>query len=363
MRALLPGAPRLFPAFGVSSRKVRNVGIGVQKIPIARTISLRSPQYRGLIKKGEVVGVNYYRITTNQNSRDFTTQHHVTIVSSEGTLQDAEVSVSTVVQNADDPDVTNCVGLPPSGDQITGFHRLSEWKQVAGREWHNTKQTRSSRKEGVDQEGSCTMTPNVWVYFPSPSGGKYALSVTSNPRTVRCDSSPLLKWYKNGGCVVMRGVTALSMAYSDEIINPDTGVRTSFPEVNDHIWLALEHPYLTKPGRKSYYDLDPDAKDIPGNWGDWLSRAKYRPTPGGSRGLASSACKIEYSAAQREGKQCDEFPFASLEQGADNAKPKNNYSVMPVMPAQNEAHGIAIAAWCKNNRIIRSDKFWIQMLD
>ncbi|MEU4407521.1 NucA/NucB deoxyribonuclease domain-containing protein [Streptosporangium sp. NPDC023963] len=207
------------------------------------------------------------------------------------------------------------------------------------------------------------MTPIVWVKVPTPDGGDKAYSVQAIPRTVRCDSSPLIGWYSSGGCVVMRGVVALTMAYNDEAHNPETGVRTSFTDVNDHIWMALEHPYLTKPGRKTFYDLSPNAKDIPGNWGDWLSRAKYRTSPEGSRGIAQTACTIEYSSAQRQGKQCDEFPFASTQQGAHYADPENNFSVMPVNSAQNSAHGKVVGAWYQNNRIIRSDKFWIQLID
>lgn len=45
--AIMVIASGLFPAFDNSSRKARNARCGVQEIPFARTISLRSPHSRG----------------------------------------------------------------------------------------------------------------------------------------------------------------------------------------------------------------------------------------------------------------------------------------------------------------------------
>ncbi|WP_176993442.1 NucA/NucB deoxyribonuclease domain-containing protein [Nonomuraea jiangxiensis] len=105
---------------------------------------------------------------------------------------------------------------------------------------------------------------------------------------------------------------------------------------------------------------------VPGErygWGNWLRRVKYSADIPGSRGITDAACRIEFTAAEREGKQCDEFPFASAEQGASNAKPKNNFSVLPINAPQNNAHGNVLGAWYQNNRVIQSDRFYIHLSD
>jgi hypothetical protein len=247
---------------------------------------------------------------------------------------------------------------------MAGWHRVSEWRAAPRNDWHITGEHRSIKMEGVDKEGSCSVTPVIKVKVPRPIlGGEKTYSAKAKGRSVRCDTSPLIGWYPGGGCVIESGVLALYMSEDDEAYNAKNNRRTPFPEVYRHIKNALQHPTLTKPGRKTFYDLDPSSKDIPGNWGDWLSRAKYGADIGGSRGIVEVACNLEFTAAQRQGKQCDEFPFASTRQGARYAKPANNFSILPVDPGQNRAHGNVIGAWYQNNRVIRRDRFYIHLFD
>ncbi|MER5418233.1 DNRLRE domain-containing protein [Streptosporangium roseum] len=330
-----------------------------------RRIPWRATQYRATINVGEVVGVTYYRITTSQNSRELIIRHHVSIVYSEGTLKDAPVRVDSLVKDPDSPNnTTACAAVfPDGGEGMSGYHRVSEWQQKASVDWHITDGISSTRKDGVDKTGSCALTPATWIKMPALFGADKISSGTAPPRTVRCDTSPLIRWYKDGGCIVMRGVAALTMAEADIVFNPETGFRSEFSEVYHHISQALDFPDNTKPGRRTYYDLNPADKIIPGNWGNFLSRAKYRTTPAENRGAVEVACATEFTRSQREGLQCDEFPFASTEQGASRANPRNNYSVQPVDPTHNNAHGLALGSWYQNNRIIRSDKFWIKRLD
>ncbi|WP_433497692.1 LamG-like jellyroll fold domain-containing protein [Sphaerimonospora sp. CA-214678] len=327
-----------------------------------RRLPFRAVHWQGRSKVGEIKGLLWLRMTTMLDSRQyFTLRSHIKIISSEGTIADAPLHHYNVPVDAAAVG-SGCPNYDPNGPSgMTGWHRVSEWRASSGTEWQMTGRYTATLMSGPDKEGSCAVTPVLMAKMPKLFGSEAVYSATAEARTVRCDTSGRDTWYKSGGCVIPRGPLALQMARDDIAQNTDKGTMQEFSENYDHIAKALRSPKTTAPGRKTFYDLSPNDKNIPGNWGNFLSRAKYAPDIDANHTRASRTCDIEFGA--RNGRECDEFPFASTQQGAINAKPTNNWSVQLVDSDHNGAHGAVLQAWYINNRVIRSDKFWIHLLD
>ncbi|WP_170223437.1 NucA/NucB deoxyribonuclease domain-containing protein [Nonomuraea turkmeniaca] len=82
--------------------------------------------------------------------------------------------------------------------------------------------------------------------------------------------------------------------------------------------------------------------------------------------------KEQYAATHAGALQCDEYPFASTEQGA--ALDKIHYSVRAVHTSYNENHGDALQAFYGQYRLITYDPentptkvsdspFWVKIVD
>ncbi|MFI6991371.1 NucA/NucB deoxyribonuclease domain-containing protein [Nonomuraea wenchangensis] len=123
---------------------------------------------------------------------------------------------------------------------------------------------------------------------------------------------------------------------------------------------ALTNP---APGGVTFPDLR-QAKAIPGGSPQSpLSRVKYSPQVDANRGFARKTCELEFGAEELspKDKECDEFPFASTEQGAAYAKPEHNFSVQVLSKEQNQGYGAVVTAWYSNNRMLRQDKFYMRL--
>ncbi|CAG6391160.1 FG-GAP-like repeat-containing protein [Streptomyces cocklensis] len=135
----------------------------------------------------------------------------------------------------------------------------------------------------------------------------------------------------------------------------------SVKETSAHIWKAQTYPSLTLP-----LSSDGSAKSIPGSpaSGRPLSRVKSSdPIYGRNRGAAQRACRRywggNYSANNTY--QCDEYPFASTYQGGSNGP--NSFSVQVVTADDNTTAGNRLGGFYKDQRIIDSDPFYVQVVD
>jgi hypothetical protein len=72
---------------------------------------------------------------------------------------------------------------------------------------------------------------------------------------------------------------------------------------------------------------------------------------------ARATCYRTFPPADRVGRECDEFPFATTAQGAFAGN--RNYSVRPVSPRDNQVAGNILRDWYSNDRILAGDQFYV----
>ncbi|WP_371798482.1 NucA/NucB deoxyribonuclease domain-containing protein [Streptomyces sp. NBC_01707] len=73
----------------------------------------------------------------------------------------------------------------------------------------------------------------------------------------------------------------------------------------------------------------------------------------------TAACAALSPSGTPAGKQCDEYPFASVWEGAGVGD--NNFSVRYVDSAQNNNAGNELGAWYQNQRILGREAFFVQI--
>ncbi|MFF1907213.1 NucA/NucB deoxyribonuclease domain-containing protein [Kitasatospora sp. NPDC058218] len=152
---------------------------------------------------------------------------------------------------------------------------------------------------------------------------------------IRCDSAPYLVTTAAGeGCVFPWVTETLHINRADH------------PESADHIITAQYHPDQTVP--------DAPNKRIPGAPGAApLHRVADQAAIDAHRAVAVAACQTYFPDYAYEGLDCDEYPFASTLEGADdNLK---NYSVEPIHDWDNRGSGGKLSAFYQNRRILGSD--------
>ncbi|MFG1807832.1 FG-GAP-like repeat-containing protein [Streptomyces sp. NPDC049040] len=163
----------------------------------------------------------------------------------------------------------------------------------------------------------------------------------------RCDSAAYLA---TPGCVFDSVTEVWSLT-----------MDSSVQETSEHIFRAQTYPTLTLP-----LSDDGSAKSIPGSpaSGRPLSRLKSTdPMYGRNRGAAQRACRRYWGGNYSAGNtyQCDEYPFASTYQGGSNGP--NTFSVQVVKADDNTTAGNRLGTFYKEQRIIDSDPFYVQVVD
>ncbi|MFK4034628.1 DNRLRE domain-containing protein [Nonomuraea wenchangensis] len=306
----------------------------------------------------EIKGKRLVRISTKQTGREFEITTRIWVdAGGFGALTTAPHAFWTEV-NDPEPGASGCQLVSRTG---TKWATPSQWNN-ATQEWQITERFRTDRADGEHKIGSCTLTPAL---AHDLKGKRAAPGFRSF--TVRCDTSPLISWHNKdsqgnsvGGCVVMDAIPAQSFAKSDK---NEKGVAVN--QIYDHIKRALTPGAFTNPapGGVTFPDLR-QAKAIPGGSPQSpLSRVKYSPQVDANRGFARKTCELEFGAEELspKDKECDEFPFASTEQGAAYAKPEHNFSVQVLSKEQNQGYGAVVTAWYSNNRMLRQDKFYMRL--
>ncbi|MEV6400544.1 hypothetical protein AB0M39_38175 [Streptomyces sp. NPDC051907] len=184
--------------------------------------------------------------------------------------------------------------------------------------------------------------PAGWI-GESPATGKPFMFAP------RWDAGAYLRNSTGAGNPANRGGAVFSVVatlqYSSKSGAPEKAVA-------DHIKQAFTSPKTTKPLNA--------LKDVPGDNVDQPLNRLYldQKRHDRNRAVAVRECRRYWGDKYAEGgKDCDEFPFASTNQGAaieeyDVHVEKKNYSVMPLDAVQNRAAGTLLAGFYMNNRII-----------
>ncbi|MCA2180991.1 Ig-like domain-containing protein [Nonomuraea glycinis] len=302
------------------------------------------PDYAGKIEGHQLT---YLQGTIDK--REFTVRKHIYIDKVEG-----EPPAGLRFANRIGSNSQGCVAGAAAG--MTGSHTVAQWKQAAATQWHITQTFTSGPGTGYHLKSDCTI--NYSVIPKHPQDGTESSTPVHAEGTFRCDKSPQVKYHnkRGGGCVHLAAVPSFTMTRNDA--NPR---GTTFPNMYDHIKTAFTPGAKTypEPGGKSYPDLT-QAKNIPGgSWRSPLTRHGYEPTRVGLRTTAGRVCEKEVK--KEEGKDCDEFPFASTLEGATRANPPHNFSVRRIGETENQDHGLVLKAWYSNNRMLNFDQFWIDI--
>jgi hypothetical protein len=169
--------------------------------------------------------------------------------------------------------------------------------------------------------------------------------------SVRFDSA----WYlaQKQGAIFDRSIPWIGISKTNE----------DEDESADHIEHALNNPNDTVP------DIDED-KHIPGgSRDDTIHRLYYDDArrDANREDFAKPACRAEWPNYSAEGKDCDEFPFASTYEGAARHRyqdiPYGMFSVRAIDATDNQTVGRRLGVWYSFDRILDNDRFYVRILD
>ncbi|MFC4531762.1 DNRLRE domain-containing protein [Sphaerisporangium dianthi] len=325
-----------------------------------------------LTVKGTVTGDITLLIDVDQSKRAVVIQAKLDNVKGGGTL--TTTSVGLKLKTKGYPDSTHCQPkqTSPFGPNLREKSQAS-WNSSPVENWGMSSSAVGA--EGKDLKSTCRFSLLVKV-TPIGSKTKYVnlwtkAGVSDKEFQVRCDSAAYV-YTAAGGCVFTYRKPYMEMKRND--VN-DKG--ETWEEQYDHIKKALTDPNTppTYPalGGPSYPDSAGRKKDMPGG-------SPQRPI---HRVVSSPV--YDFNAAQREkseavcrkeikktwisnvllypqlAENCDEYPFASTEEGSLGANPDFNFSVLLIKATHNQAHGHVLGAWYGNNRILKGDAFWIKL--
>lgn len=242
--------------------------------------------------------------------------------------------------------VTFCT-VSPSGyvQQWAAWDNDGSWKQ-----WTLTSHESASTADDK-------VLNHSWYFSLETRGSGFApvAEVKTPARRIRCDSAQYFPGQPYS-CVNMEVLPHIQYRVSDDRVR----------EVAQHIWIAQNHPNST-------YPIEGWPKEIPGKWtGDpadqGLTRADSRQVQDENTIIKNAACDRRYPyspttglPARAAGQQCDEYPFASVNEGA--AADMNDFSVRGVDKDMNEKAGSLLSSFYSDDRILRSDEFWVEVLD
>ena len=206
--------------------------------------------------------------------------------------------------------------------------------------------------------GYCGIMPSV--YYPQSTPEKKVGLLDTEQLDLRCDSSPQVRWYSGGGCVVWsaRPVWVLNAneknseqvaAHLLKALYDQQNTDPKFPGQIKHI-----------PGRRN--DKDPGCTTSVGCLTRDTSDRKISGTTAAQNAAAAKkACDKITVPTGITRPSCDEFPFASTHEGVAFAG--INYSVAWVDRGDNCSAGAKLKTWYYRNRILERDPFWVDVID
>ncbi|WP_283136965.1 LamG-like jellyroll fold domain-containing protein [Rhizohabitans arisaemae] len=250
------------------------------------------------------------------------------------------------------PTPGHCRSLTP--DSITGD--IDYWERNPTAYFQFESPTAGS--DGLDKIATCRFRPFIDSdtsvddeVAPLYAAPPYRV-VRERPVNVSCDSSPSIVNYR-GGCVMEEATLIFTLDRSDPTVS----------QVAEHIYGAFYNPSATKPVIPSIVKVFPGNADAPrgSRRGAPLTRTQEEAYIDRNRRQTRVDCVASYTAAQRDDKECDEYPFATTMEGAAYAL--GNSSVLPVDREHNNQAG---TRWLEHAfyfryRILESDKFWVRI--
>ena len=267
-------------------------------------------------------------------------------------------SPSTVVRAWVDC-VEPSAGCSAGGPTVTQIVR--NWDR--DRRWHEfTVESNENISDAPDKVLRHKWTIRSQARFPGgwPFRGGETSIASFDARIIRCDSAKYFRG-RNAACI------------HDEVI-PHLQYRTSDDRVDEvayHILMAQENAAETWPDYGS-------AKRIPGKFipGNASAAGLHRVRYGGADfykknvSTKNSACRRTGDYAGARGlpaelynppaQQCDEYPFATTEEGA--ASQAWDFSVLGVKASDNNCAGRALQRYYLEDRILyHNDKFFVEI--
>jgi hypothetical protein len=268
-------------------------------------------------------------------------------------------SPSTVVRawvDCADPADAGCLAGGPTVAQV-----VAHWDH--DHHWHEfTVYSNENISDAPDKVLRHKWTIRSQARFPGgwPFKGGETSIASFDARIIRCDSATYFRG-RNAACIHDEVIPHLQYRTSDDTVD----------EVAYHILTAQENAAETWPDYGS-------AKRIPGKFiagnpdAAGLHRVPYNGADPYKKnvGKKNEACRRtgEYTGDRGlppelykpPGQQCDEYPFATTEEGAASAF--WDFSVLGVNKDDNRCAGLALQRYYLEDRILyRSDKFFVQI--
>ncbi|MFB8172179.1 NucA/NucB deoxyribonuclease domain-containing protein [Kitasatospora purpeofusca] len=168
----------------------------------------------------------------------------------------------------------------------------------------------------------------------------------------RCDTDPKVGGPK-AGCVFQNVVEELVMDRS----------TAEYKYSAQHIWDAQHRPETTEPKVA--------GKKVPGSIESGVPLARIKPGDASAikknRGRSTRTCARVFGANYAQHNpadnthlyDCDEYPFASTQQGAQMPRGNTNFSVRVLPEADNQAGGRVLGDFYRTQRIIADDRFYV----
>jgi hypothetical protein len=157
---------------------------------------------------------------------------------------------------------------------------------------------------------------------------------------IRCDGATASGrgGFTTPACIFIGALSQWQLSKSDSAVG----------EVAQHIEQAQTNPGSTEP------QVD-HTKVFP----DLLHRTVDKPTRDANRAIATGTCDVLWGTPRPTGMDCDEFPFASTQEGAANTSDTFDYSVKLVTSTVNRKEGALRGAWYRADRILGGDPFTV----
>ncbi|WP_203863689.1 DNRLRE domain-containing protein [Planobispora rosea] len=277
-----------------------------------------------------------------------------------------------------------------------------EWEadsQVAGKDeyWFTYRSAAQKVKtdpasEAYDGISYCTIRPYItvekgwfdvrntvhqWIGIHTPTVPMWDMPKDSEDESkdkapaLRCDLSDTYTAYY-GSCIFNR----VDRVYRISAV--DQPGRKPVSLVAEHLWHTREHPDDTWPEETT---TDNPRKPItgkyfPGHWGrnplHFLGKRVKTDDGVSARGrnktMKDRICNLDFTAAQKAGKQCDEYPFNTAQEGAgqrtNDHDPKTqvwNFSIRPVDTTHNGNAGTHKLLFEAHYRLFHGDPFWVSV--
>ncbi|MEV4583359.1 DNRLRE domain-containing protein [Nonomuraea jabiensis] len=195
-------------------------------------------------------------------------------------------------------------------------------------------------------------------------------ALKDNAPSVRCDTSESYQSHY-GGCIFHRVSRIYRMSRTDP-----AGAKP-MSQVADHIFMTRDYPESTYPAKT--FDRPPQpitGKQFPGHW---PRKPLHYVAPnaltddgvsvrGRNERMKDKVCKRDFPTAGAEEKECDEYPFATAQEGAGyrlvDSDPKTqswNFSIWPVLEEHNGNAGNHKQVFEMQYRILHNDSFWVSV--